>query len=302
MTTWAPLATVGIAVVVVAVARYVSRRTARRMVYARLGDPGPMGIVPGAEPIVLHGTGPVSVLVLHGFGDTPQSVAYLAHALHARGWTVHAPLLPGHGRTIDAFADSSGAQWLDHARRELDAMRGRGGRIAIVGQSMGGALSVLLASASTDIDACVLISPLLSLTSTMRRGAYGWRLVGIIWPVVDSSDERSIHDPDERSRSRGYGLLPMRLLPELVAIVQRARTALAQLSAPTLIVQSTDDNRVTVDGTDGAFRLINAADKRLVWRSGAGHVLSVDTGRDDVIVLAGEWIASHTVAGAVPRV
>ena len=296
------LATVGVTVVVIVVVRAASRRGVRRRVRVRLGDPGATGVVSGAEPIMLRGDGPMSVLALHGFGDTPQSLAYLARALHARGWTVHVPLLPGHGRTIDEFAESTGGQWLEGARRELDVLRAHGGRIAIVGQSMGGALTVLLAAGATDIDACVLLSPLLSLTSTMRRGARSWRLVGVIWPYVDSTDERSVRDPVERARSRGYGALPVRLLPALVAIVQRARAMLAQLASPTLVIQSTDDNRVTVDGTDSAFRLINAEDKRLVWKSGAGHVLSVDVGRDDVIALVSDWIASHMVAGAMPRV
>lgn len=301
MTAPAFLATAGLTLVAIVVVRAASRRAVRRAVEARLGTQGPEGVVRGAEPIILQGSSPVSVLALHGFGDTPQSLAYLAKALHSRGWTVHVPLLPGHGRSIDALADSTGAAWLDGARRELDALRIAGGRLAIVGQSMGAALTVLLAAGTPDVEACVLISPLLSVTSTMRRGARSWRLIGTIWPYVDSNDERSIRDPAERALSRGFGALPVRLLPELVGLVARARAALARVVAPTLVVQSTDDNRVTVDGTDGAFRLINAADKQLVWRTGAGHVLTVDAGHDEVIALAGDWIASHTVAATVPR-
>jgi hypothetical protein len=56
---------------------------------------GPDGIIRGAEPIAL-GSGGRGVLILHGFGDTPQSVSSLALELRAHGYTVRAPLLAGH--------------------------------------------------------------------------------------------------------------------------------------------------------------------------------------------------------------
>src|SRR5579863_5524493 len=60
------------------------------------------GIIIGAESFDLA---PKSgdrgaILALHGFGDTPQTVRYLAEVLAQRGWFVRAPLLPGHWRTI----------------------------------------------------------------------------------------------------------------------------------------------------------------------------------------------------------
>src|SRR5688500_13670913 len=77
---------------------------------------GPDGIVGGAGPLALEGGGDRAALLLHGFGDTPQSLGFLAGWLQARGWTVHAPLLPGHGRTLRAFTQSGAAAWVAHAR------------------------------------------------------------------------------------------------------------------------------------------------------------------------------------------
>ena len=57
-----------------------------------------------------------AVLLLHGFGDTPQTLHYVADALHAAGYTVRAPLLPGHGRTLAAFGATRAKQWISAAR------------------------------------------------------------------------------------------------------------------------------------------------------------------------------------------
>ena len=51
-------------------------------------------ILPGAETIDLQEEGSHGVLLLHGFGDTPQTLALLARRLRKSGYSILAPLLP----------------------------------------------------------------------------------------------------------------------------------------------------------------------------------------------------------------
>ena len=83
------------------------------------------GIVVGATTIDLPTDGGRAVLMLHGFGDTPQTLEYLAAYVHAQGWAVRAPLLPGHGRTLDELRDraGSGGASLEDTFLELVAQR-----------------------------------------------------------------------------------------------------------------------------------------------------------------------------------
>src|SRR5919201_1920481 len=97
------------------------------------------GVVRGAEPIALEGEGRGrAVLLLHGFGDTPQTLRYLADDLWAHGYAVRAPLLPGHGRTVRDFRGSRAEDWLGVAREELRALRAAYDSVAVVGLSKGG--------------------------------------------------------------------------------------------------------------------------------------------------------------------
>ena len=57
-------------------------------------------ILRGAQTIDLQEEGSPGVLLLHGFGDTPQTLALLARRLKKSGYSVLAPLLPGHGRSM----------------------------------------------------------------------------------------------------------------------------------------------------------------------------------------------------------
>src|SRR5579859_520475 len=86
---------------------------------------GADGVIVGAESFELAPKKPHrgAILAIHGFGDTPQTVRYLAEALVEHGWFVRAPLLPGHGRTIAEFAKTGSAEWLSAVRAEYAALR-----------------------------------------------------------------------------------------------------------------------------------------------------------------------------------
>ncbi|HEU4563613.1 MAG TPA: alpha/beta fold hydrolase [Gemmatimonadaceae bacterium] len=272
-----------------------------REVAARLPT-GAGGIIPGAEPITLHAPGGRAVLLLHGFGDTPHTMRYLAADLHARGWAVHAPLLPGHGRTMRDFALSGAGEWLDAARDALRALRERYETVAVVGLSMGGALATLLAAEWDDLPALVLIAPYLDTTPGVRRVARWHRALGVCTAYLRSRGERSIHDPEESARALSYRATTPRLLGELARLADRARASLGRVTAPTLVVQSREDNRLSPAVAERAFAALGARDRRLVWLEGCGHVVTVDHGRERVFELVREWLDEHAVgAGTVHR-
>src|SRR6185436_13940143 len=95
------------------------------------------GILKGAETIDLQEGGSHGVLLLHGFGDTPQTLSLLARRLAKSGYGVYAPLLPGHGRSMDAFRKSRADEWINAARDALSRMRDRYQTVSVVGLSMG---------------------------------------------------------------------------------------------------------------------------------------------------------------------
>lgn len=284
-----------------AIARYASVRRTEREAARRL-PVGADGIIPGAQAIALDPPGATTgVLLLHGFGDTPQSLRYLAEDLAEHGYLVRAPLLPGHGRTVQAFARSRGGEWLAAARSARDALQGRCERVAIVGQSMGGALAVLLA-AERPPAVLVLLAPYLAASPGVARIARWGELASLAVPYVGSRSQGvSIHDPDERARALGYGVTTPRLLTELAAVATRAAAALGEIGAPALVIQSRDDHRVAPAVAEHALRRLASREKRLEWVEGCGHVLTVDRERARVFALVREWLARHAPPAGASR-
>jgi len=97
----------------------------------------PNGVVVGAEGFVLERPGAPGVLLLHGAGDTPLTLRYLADELHRRGFHVSAPLLPGHGRDLDAFARVTAREIVGAARTTFDQLRANHEWVGLIGLSMG---------------------------------------------------------------------------------------------------------------------------------------------------------------------
>jgi carboxylesterase len=262
---------------------------------------GPDGIVVGAEGFSLSRAGAPAVLLLHGAGDTPQTLRYLGEALFARGFHVEAPLLPGHGRSLDAFKRTSASDWMNAVRSSYAALQKKHAWVAIAGLSMGGALAVRLAAEIAELPALCLIAPYLALRPTAERAARLARWWGPIVPVFESSEGFSVLDPAERAKSLAYGVFTPAALRGLYETVERANAALPLVTAPTLMIQSREDNRISPSDAERAFARLGAREKQLEWVSGAAHIITVDYSRDRVMELVFDWLTAHRALPAESR-
>ena len=115
-------------------------------------------------------------------------------------------------------------------------------------------------------------------------------------PAFASSEGYSIRDPNERKKSLAYGAFTAGALRALHTTVQRAVAALPRVAAPTLMIQSREDNRIAPEDAERAFAQLGAPEKRLEWVTGAAHVITVDFGREHVIELLASWMEGKLVS------
>lgn len=238
-----------------------------------------------------------AVLLLHGFNDTAQSMAYLAARLHARGYTVRVPLLPGHGRDLVAMANESrAARWREASLAEYDALRRDHDSVMVVGQSMGGALAVLLATERPELPALVLLAPYVGMPRNLQYKVLGAWIARPLLPYLRSvGGETSIHDPVARAESLGPGVVTARTLTELRRVAEDAEAALPTVWVPTLYLQSREDNRIAGHDAEVHFAALGSAEKRQQWLTGCGHIISADYCRDEVAALTADWLDAHRV-------
>lgn len=256
------------------------------------------GDVIGADPVHLVGTSGAAVLLLHGFNDTPQSMVHLAMRLHAEGYTVLAPRLPGHGVSLRRMArDARDDAWRRAVSDAYDTLRARYSTVFLCGQSMGGALAVLQATELAtpgDVPALALLAPYLGMPSALQWRSFAASLMQVFSVYHTSSGgERSIHDDAERARALGPGIVTAPMLRSLRRVALAAERALPRLTIPVLYVQSREDNRISVSAAERAFASIGARDKAQQWLKGCGHIISADFCKDVVADHVIAWFAAH---------
>jgi esterase/lipase len=136
----------------------------------------------------------------------------------------------------------------------------------------------------------------------LRLAASTYWLWGRLAGEVNARDPRSIHDPIEREKNLAYGAVTGRELYELWKVVRLARKSLARVEAPSLIIQSREDPRCPPEVAAFALRALGARDKKLVWTEGAGHIITVDYGRELVFSGVEKWLITHSDRGAAAAV
>lgn len=250
------------------------------------------GIAEGAEGFTLSARSGRALLLLHGSGDTPQSLRYLAGRLNAAGYEVRVPLLPGHGRSPHAFAIATAAEYHDAARSALEELGASHTWVGIVGLSMGGALAARIATKARDIRVLVLLAPYMIPPRSVRivRGtAWLWSVAA---PYLRGLGQASVHDPVARNASRAYGTFSGGALAALIATADAGYRALPELTMPVLVINSEQDNRIP---RALAKRMLGAikAPVEQHWLEGCGHVITVDYCKDTVATLVLAFLARH---------
>ena len=249
------------------------------------------GVIDGAEGFTLAGTDDRAIVLLHGYNDSPQAMRSPAAAFHAAGWTVHVPLLPGHGRSLPAFAASTATEWINAGRGAVNEALQRHRRVAVGGLSMGGAVAIIVAAEQPAVQGVVLFAPFL--VHSRRLGA-----IAAIWPLLSlwtkyltgGKASRSIRDPAARKSVIAYRCSTPRLLRELKRVVRSARAALPAVRQPVFMAQSGDDYRISRAQAQDAFSALGSADKHLQWTTGNGHVITVDFGHELLSKEAAQWL------------
>ena len=250
------------------------------------------GIVAGAEGFALEGTNGRQLLLLHGSGDSPQSLRYLAGRLNAAGYGVHVPLLPGHGRSPHAFATATAADYHEAALAALASAGTTHSWIGVIGLSMGGALAARIVAETSNVRVLVLLAPYMIPPRDVRV------VLGTSWiwsamaPYLRGRGEASVHDPVARDASRAYGSFSAGALAALLDTADAGLRALPALTLPTLVIHSVQDNRIPRALAERALHALKSP-VELHWLEGCGHVITVDYCKDTVADLVLAFVARH---------
>ena len=229
-----------------------------------------------SQPFHLEG-GAHCLLLIHGFTGTPHNMRPLGEALHAAGYTVHALLLPGHGTRIENMISEGGWRpWLEAVQAEYDALVSQYEQVSVIGHSMGGALTLLLAETRSVHAIICLAAPML----LRNRLAPFARLVAKFVPVLPGKA------PAEKTNSLlmqyrlGYTGTPVACVADLLRLIRMARGGLAKIQCPLLIAQPTADRVVMPKSARIIYHGAVNAYRELMWFEEGEHMFLLGSERN----------------------
>jgi carboxylesterase len=245
-------------------------------------------ILPGAEPFSAAG-GPHGALVLHGFTGCPQSMRGLAQAFADAGFAVELPRLPGHGTSLEDMLTTGWEDWSGTAEASYQDLAGRCDKVVVAGLSMGGMLTVWLASRHPEIAGIVAINAVVDPPAPsfieMMRGILESGTA--IMPAVGDD----IADPD--STELAYDGMPIAPLLTMVDAEQELFENLGNIACPVLIMTSPQDHVVPPGSSDVLAERVSGPVER-VTLARSYHVATLDYDKDEIEARAVDFAVKVT--------
>ncbi len=238
--------------------------------------------------------GPLGVLLLHGYTGSPPEMRLLGEYLHSRGMTVSAPLLPGHGTSVDEMNRCRWRDWTNCVEQALADLRSRCSLVFVGGLSMGTLLTLYLAGHHPDLAGVMLYSPALKVAD--RRLALTPLAKYFVHSLPKGANaDQDLTDPTAQQHLWSYEENPIAAAAELLALRRQVQLLLPAVACPLLIVHSTLDPAIRPDSAQAVYDGVSTpvAEKTLLTLHNSGHVLLVDSEWEYVAEQTARFIFAH---------
>ena len=225
------------------------------------------------------------VLICHGFGGTPDNMRCLYDRAVELGYTVEMPLLKGHATTLRDLERATAADWIRDADDALWRLRTSGcKKILLVGLSMGALLMAELAAKNAGLKQIVgvmLICPPVKMQRYLRFTA----------SIAPAAPFLLTADSFEHTGTELYCGTASKKLRDIESLGKLVKKDAELISAPTLLVEAENDNRVD----PVSFEILEARipDRRYVLIREAPHGIPYSPKKDELTDLFEEFAESR---------
>ena len=240
---------------------------------------------PECQPFHLEG-GEHGVLLIHGFTGSVSHMRLIGEDLHAQGFTVKGINLPGHATSMEDMKRTNWQDWLGAARSAAAEMKRKYKHFSVVGLSMGGVITLLLAE-EMELTACAPISAPMAVQNKLMP------LAGLAAPFIpavmwgDDPERPSVLD---KRYDHGYSGFPTRCATSLSKLIRMARRNLHSVKCPILVVQSHADETIAASSADIIHAGVSSRDKDILWLDDVPHVCTISPEHEHIAKAIGELL------------
>jgi len=206
-----------------------------------------------------------AILCLHGFTATTVEVRKIAEFLHHQGYTVSAPLLPGHGTDPQELIRTRWMDWYLEAEKSYHELAQHYSRVFVLGESMGALLTLHLAANYPSICGIMVFAPAI-------RIKYLW-FSKILWPFKQYLWKGK---PNPEIPQQSYKVYPLKAASSLYDLQKMIKKEFNQIQTPILVFQGKLDRTIDPLGAVDVFEKIGAQDKEFIFLESSEHIILLD--------------------------
>lgn len=226
------------------------------------------------KPIFEKKEGDTACLMLHGWTSTPFEFRQLADYLSKKDITVSVPLLPGHGTSFEALKKISYQDWVLRAEKELEKIQKEYKKTFLIGNSLGGNISFVLANRYPDIKGIISIGTPIYFRNHQVYKAF-LEIASFFKEEINKRYPKRV-DKEIIRRKKHYKKLPLKSVKEVFKIMRLTREVLKSVEVPVFIIQSEIDQVVTNENAFKIYSKLSSKKKVLKFVPDAYHVITDD--------------------------
>ncbi len=256
----------------------------------------------------------IGVLLIHGLTGSPCEMKPEVKHLTQLGFTVKAPMLPGHGGQHQDLLNTNWQDWFNGACQAYEELASQCAEVYIGGLSMGALLALMIAHKYKNVSGIILMSPTLKYdggnvpflhrlmpladfipflgkyfywTEDPPYGLKDLRLQKIITKSIENA---------KNSNSNEFGLFrtyvaSLRQLNHLAKIVKKHAH---KVTCPAVIIHSLEDSLTSIDNAIQVYNMLSSKDKQLLMLDNCDHVLTLDLRKKDVTNTISNFIINNS--------
>ncbi|HLO01693.1 MAG TPA: alpha/beta fold hydrolase [Symbiobacteriaceae bacterium] len=225
-------------------------------------------------PIQIAG-GPEAVLILHGLAGSPAEIRPLAEFLGRAGFTISAPLLPGHGTHPEELRKVRYQDWVQAGEAELKRLQAHHPVVHVIGFSMGSIVALHLAAHHEGI------TTVTTLASPVKMSDWRQSLVPVLRFFVRDYPAR-VSNPEIARQVQNYDFYPVSAIHQFLRMKSRVRRLLPRIRQPILIVQGEQDRVIALDSAATLYHEVSSVVKQQIMLPKRRHFLALEPGREEL--------------------
>ena len=253
----------------------------------------------------------MGVLCLHGFTGSPAEMRPVGEFLAQQGFTVHGPMLPGHGGLPMDLRGIPWQRWAEAAADALRMMQRRCDRVVVAGSSMGGLLTLHLAAHDRDLAGLVSLSTPVGLFKLPLKRAVTLRVASQFVPWFGALDRADFRTPEMQTYIMGKlpdgitidfsnpkaiaelkraGRVPLSALNEMIKLNLLVVSELPRVRSPILLMQGSRDDVIAPGSAEALLAGVASTNKIFKRAPNSGHVLPLEPDAGMVCETIGNFI------------